>query len=153
MIKNLKLKILICFNPSTTEHWTPLCQTHQIYPIPLLKFRHFFDIGSDRWRATNVLWALELEERHCEDLTSFEFLSVHSLTYLSSSSSFSTVQGNMGSFHSFYNDFHGNSLQRSHNWKCEQQVKDWMNWKLFTIYHHEIQIAFWFKSDVPLSFS
>ncbi len=80
------------------------------------KLSHFCDVGSGRGRATNFLWALELEEQQVKIWLSFGFLSVHSLTYLSSSTSFSTLQGNMGSFHSFYNEFHGNLLQWSHNW-------------------------------------
>jgi len=40
-MKDFKLEILICFDSPTTEHWTPLCQTHQIYPIPLLNWAIF----------------------------------------------------------------------------------------------------------------
>jgi hypothetical protein len=42
------------------------------------------DVGSVRWRrATNVFLALEVEKTICEDSTSFDFLNVHSPTYLS----------------------------------------------------------------------
>jgi hypothetical protein len=46
-----------------------------------MELNNFCDIGNIRWKATNVLATLEVEEQH-EDSTSFEFLNVHSSTYL-----------------------------------------------------------------------
>ncbi len=41
MIKNFKLKILICFNSPITKHWTPLHQTPHLFPLPLLNLPIF----------------------------------------------------------------------------------------------------------------
>jgi hypothetical protein len=41
IIKDLKLKILICLNVPISKHWTPLHQTPHIFPIPLANWAIF----------------------------------------------------------------------------------------------------------------
>ncbi len=41
IIKDLKLKILICFNSPISKHLTPLHQTPHIFPIPLANWAIF----------------------------------------------------------------------------------------------------------------
>jgi hypothetical protein len=56
MIKNLKFKILICFNSPITKHST----TYTKHPISYLFFYWIESFFLQRWkRAKNVIWASE----------------------------------------------------------------------------------------------
>jgi hypothetical protein len=41
LIKDFKLKILICFNSPIIKHWTPLHQTPHIFYVPLSNYAIF----------------------------------------------------------------------------------------------------------------
>jgi hypothetical protein len=58
-----KLEILIWFSLLIIEHWTLLHQTPNILPIPVWNWTIFCDIGSSKWRATNVICASRGEEK------------------------------------------------------------------------------------------
>ncbi len=64
------------------HHWTlkPFTSNTPYLSHSFIKLSHFCDIESARWKVTNVLQALE--GPMCEDSTSFEFLNVHSSTYV-----------------------------------------------------------------------
>jgi len=64
MVKDFKLKILICFNSPITEHWTPLHRTPPYFPHSFFKLANFCGIGSTRWRSTNVLGASEADDEY-----------------------------------------------------------------------------------------
>jgi len=56
-------EILICFNSSITEHWTPYIKHPHIFPNDLLNWEIFVALESARWKATNVIWASEGKEQ------------------------------------------------------------------------------------------
>jgi hypothetical protein len=64
MIKDFKLKILICFDSPITKHETPLHQTPQIFPHSFTELSNFSSLQSTRWSATKFLWASEAEEQY-----------------------------------------------------------------------------------------
>jgi hypothetical protein len=58
-----KLEILIWFSLLIIEHWTPLHQTPNIIPHSCMELSNFCDIGSTKWKATNVICASRVEEQ------------------------------------------------------------------------------------------
>jgi hypothetical protein len=82
MTKDLKLEIWICFSSPITKDWAPLHQTPPNFPHSFTKLSNICDAESVRWKATNVLWASEAEEKCVKDLNFFDFLNVLSSAYL-----------------------------------------------------------------------
>jgi hypothetical protein len=81
MIKDFKLKTLICFNSLITKHWTPYTKHFISSPIPLLNWAIWW-----HWKCYlkgyKCSWSSRTTGTMYEDSTSFDFVSVHSLTYL-----------------------------------------------------------------------
>ncbi len=62
-IQNFKLKILICFNSPITRYWTSFHQTPPYFPHSFMELKNLCRVGSARWRVTNGLCNLEVEEQ------------------------------------------------------------------------------------------
>ncbi len=79
-IKKFARGILIYLNSPIIQHWFVLHQISHIFPIFLLNFGK---VGSIKWKATNVLWTLEVEEQCVKiqpPLSSYMF--IHQPIYL-----------------------------------------------------------------------
>ncbi len=63
LIKESKLKILICYNSFITKHWTPLHQTPHVFPHSFIELSNFCSFQSVRWRATYLLWTSQVDEQ------------------------------------------------------------------------------------------
>ncbi len=73
MIKDCKLKILICFKSPLTKHWTRLHKTSHVLPIPLLNWKISVMLEVLAEKLISFL-SFRIRKTMCEDLTSYEFL-------------------------------------------------------------------------------
>ncbi len=81
-IKDFKLEILIYFNSPIAKHWTPLHQTLPIFLLLSWNWTIFATLEA-LGEGLQLFFKLHNKETTCEDLTSFHFLSVCSLSYSS----------------------------------------------------------------------
>jgi hypothetical protein len=58
IIKDLKLRILICFHSLVIEHWTPFTPNIPYLAHSFTKLKDFFDVGNVRWRL-NMFFELQ----------------------------------------------------------------------------------------------